>query len=103
MSSKGTVLIIGPGFIGGEVLDLLVAESYKVTGFVRRHEHAEQIKKAGGKVVMGDLDDAHKIKHEVQHNDIVIHTATADHLASVEAVLAGIKEKAKENKSTIFM
>lgn len=34
---------------------------------------------------------------------MIIHTATADHLPSVEAVLDGIKERAESGKSTIFV
>lgn len=51
MSGK-SVLIVGPGFIGWNVLDLLVAEDYKVTGYVRRKEHAAQIEACGAQVVM---------------------------------------------------
>ena len=43
-TTNKTVLIIGPGFIGWNVLDILVAEGYSVTGFVRRKEHGLDIK-----------------------------------------------------------
>ena len=97
------VLIIGPGFIGWNVLDLLVGEGYTVTGFVRRKEHADGIKASGGSVVMGDLDDKALITKHAGLNDIIIHTATADHLPSVVAVIDGVKMRALKGQMTIFI
>jgi nucleoside-diphosphate-sugar epimerase len=57
MSSGKSVFIIGPGFIGWNVLDLLVAEGYSVTGLVRRKEHGQQVEESGATVVYGDLND----------------------------------------------
>ncbi|KAI0470647.1 hypothetical protein GGR56DRAFT_659869 [Xylariaceae sp. FL0804] len=103
MSSK-KVFIIGPGFIGWNVLDLLVAEGYAVTGFVRRKEHAEKIKTSGATdAVLGDLDDKALIAKHVASHDIVFHTATADHLPSVQAVLDGIQQRADKGLSTIYI
>jgi len=104
MSSGKRVFIIGPGFIGWNVLDLLVSEGYSVTGFVRRQQHAEQIKASGATaVVLGDLNDKDVITEQVTQHDIVLHTATADHLPSVEAVLQGIKQRAESGQSTTFI
>ncbi|EME43616.1 hypothetical protein DOTSEDRAFT_72852 [Dothistroma septosporum NZE10] len=102
MSGK-KVFIVGPGFIGWNVLDLLVAEDYSVTAFVRRKEHGEQVKKSGAEVVYGDLNEKKAIAEQVVQHDITFHTATADHLPSVEAVLDGIKQRASSGKSTIFV
>jgi nucleoside-diphosphate-sugar epimerase len=103
-TNKKTVLIIGPGFIGWNVLDILVAEGYRVTGFVRRREHGEDIKASGANnVVLGDLDDKKLITAEVLKHDIIFHTATADHLPSVEAVLDGLRNRAEEGKESIFV
>jgi NAD(P)-dependent dehydrogenase (short-subunit alcohol dehydrogenase family) len=103
MATGKNVFIIGPGFIGWNVLELLLAEGYIVTGFVRRKEHGDQIKASGAKVVQGDLDEKTKIMEQTIKHDVVIHTATADHLPSVEAVLEGIKRRAQDGKSTIFI
>ena len=66
-----SVLIIGPGFIGWEVLELLVAEGYQMTGFVRREEHAAGIQKSGAAgVIMGDLDDKTLITEETAKHDV---------------------------------
>ncbi|KAF1987905.1 NAD(P)-binding protein [Aulographum hederae CBS 113979] len=98
-----TVFLIGPGFIGWNVLELLVGEGYTVSALVRRKEHAEQIQKCGALTVLGKLDDKELIAKHSSESNIVIHTATADHLPSVEAVLDGVKSRAKDGKSTIFI
>lgn len=97
------VFIVGPGFIGWNVLDLLIAESYSVTGFVRRKEHGEQIQKSGARVVYGDLNDNESITAETAKYDVVLHTATADHLPSVQAVLDGIRQRASQGLQTAFI
>ncbi|KAI1372593.1 NAD(P)-binding protein [Hypoxylon crocopeplum] len=104
MSSGKKVFIVGPGFIGWNVLELLVKEKYEVTGYVRRQEHADQIKASGSvDTVLGDLDNTALItKHALSH-DIVIHTATADHLPSVEAILDAVQQRAEKGLSTIFI
>jgi len=42
-SSYKKVFISGPDFIDWDVLELLVSESYTVSGFVRRQAHAEDM------------------------------------------------------------
>jgi nucleoside-diphosphate-sugar epimerase len=71
MNTARKVFIIGPGFIGWNVLELLIGEGYTVTGLVRRDEHAEQIKTSGALAVKGDLNDhdlivKHVLEHEVR-------------------------------------
>lgn len=72
MSAAKNVFIIGPGFIGWNVLDLLISEGYSVSALVRRQSHGDQIKKSGGIPIVGDLNDHELIKqnvlrHEVSH------------------------------------
>ncbi|KAK6200544.1 Ubiquitin- modifier 1 [Pestalotiopsis sp. IQ-011] len=103
-SKEQKVLIVGPGFIGWNVLDLLVKENYQVTGFVRRKDHGAQIKNSGAsEVVIGDLGDKALISEQAARHDIIIHTATADDLPSVEAVLDGVQKRADQGLSTIFI
>ncbi|SMR56620.1 unnamed protein product [Zymoseptoria tritici ST99CH_1E4] len=103
MSQSKSVFIIGPGFIGWNVLELLVDEGHSVTGLVRRKEHGEQIKKSGASVVYGDLNDKQLISEHTAQSDIVIHTATADHLPSIQAVLDGLRQRASKNLMTTFI
>ena len=69
MASR-TVFIIGPGFIGWNVLELLVAEGYSVTALVRRKEHGAGIERSGGKVVYGGLDDRELISRLAGENEV---------------------------------
>lgn len=73
-----------------------------MAGLVRRQEHAAGIERSGAKAVLGDLHDHDLISKQAQDSDIVFHTATADDLPSVLAVLDGVKKRAAEGKSTIF-
>jgi nucleoside-diphosphate-sugar epimerase len=103
MAAGKNVFIVGPGLIGWTILDLLVAEGYKVTGLVRRQEHADGLKQSGAEAVIGDLHDAKLIAEQVSKNDIVFHTATADDLPSVQAVLQGVQQKADRGEPIIYI
>ena len=99
------VFLIGPGLVGADLLELLLDDGYHVTTLVRRESHAAQIREhyAGTEVIMGTLDDKALIEKHTAESPIVIHAATADHLPSVEAVLSGIKQRAANDKSTVFI
>ncbi|KAK8002767.1 hypothetical protein PG989_002486 [Apiospora arundinis] len=98
------VLLIGPGFIGWNVLELLVKDQYNVTAFTRSKEHAAKLTDTGAKnVVLGSLDDKQLISDEVTKHDIVLHIASADHAASAEAVLDGVQRRADKGQSTIYI
>ncbi|KIW24957.1 uncharacterized protein PV07_10633 [Cladophialophora immunda] len=104
MATTGkSVFLIGPGFIGREVVDLLLQENYTVTTLTRREAYATELQQSGAKTVLGSLDDRDTIVKQTLTSDIVIHTATADHLPSVEAVIAGIEQRASQGKQTIFI
>ncbi|KAJ6099685.1 hypothetical protein N7467_001220 [Penicillium canescens] len=97
-----SVFLIGPGFIGGEILDLLLQENYNITTLVRRQSAVADFDKLGVKTVIGTLDDD-TITKQVAVSDIVFHTATADHLPSVQAVLEGIRERENQGLETIYI
>jgi nucleoside-diphosphate-sugar epimerase len=104
MASSGEqVFLIGPGYIGREVVDRLLENGYAVTTLVRRQEAAQELEKVGVKTVMGTIDDANIITEQTTKSNIVIHTATADHIESVEAVIAGIYQRASKNLHTIYI
>jgi nucleoside-diphosphate-sugar epimerase len=103
MSTGKNVFLIGAGLIGWTVLDLLVAEGYNVTALVRREEHAHALKQSGAEAIIGDLHDAKLISEHVAKNDIVFHTATADDLPSVQAVLQGVQQKADRGEHSIYI
>lgn len=101
--SNQKVFIVGPGFIGWNIVDLLVAEGYSVTGAVRRQDHAKGIEASGATAVLGDMNDKEFISKHSQEADIVFHTASADHLASVEAIIDGLNKRAADGKKTIYI
>ena len=103
MATKGSVFLIGPGFIGLEILNELLRDGYRVTTLVRREEARASIERLGSKTVLGNLDDADIIRREAEAAAITIHTATADHQPSAEAVLDGIAERAKIGKTSIYI
>ena len=70
-SSQGkSVFLIGPGFIGQSVLDLLLDEGYHVTTLSRRKEQAEAFEKRGLRVVMGSLEDGDVIRRVTSENEV---------------------------------
>jgi nucleoside-diphosphate-sugar epimerase len=70
---------------------------------VRREEAKASLEKLGSKTILGSLDDGDVIRAATTAADIVIHTATADHLPSAASVLDGIAERAKAGKSAIYI
>jgi nucleoside-diphosphate-sugar epimerase len=105
MDAPKKVFLIGPGLVGADLLELLLEDGYSVTTLVRRESHASQIKQhyPGTQIVMGTLDDKDTIIRHTRDVPIVIHAATADHLPSVQAVLDGIRQRAENGESTIFI
>ncbi|KAJ2548067.1 hypothetical protein EV175_004972, partial [Coemansia sp. RSA 1933] len=77
--------------------------NYEVTTLIRKESAAAALNKRGIKTIIGTLTDKPLIQQHVAASDIVIHTANADHLPSVEAVFDGIDQRAKENKHTIYI
>ncbi|OTB02759.1 hypothetical protein M426DRAFT_322359 [Hypoxylon sp. CI-4A] len=104
MTTGKQVFILGPGFIGWSILDILAKENYSVTGYARRQAHADQLKASGASnIVLGDVNDKALItKHALSH-DIILHTATADHLPSVEAILDAVRQRAEKGLNTIYI
>ncbi|CAM1508736.1 Fc.00g055840.m01.CDS01 [Cosmosporella sp. VM-42] len=103
MASKGSIFLLGPGFIGLQILGELLADGYEVTTLVRREEAKASLESLGSKTVLGSLDDGDIIREATAAADIVIHTATADHLPSTLSVLDGIAERAKNGKSSVYI
>lgn len=97
------LLLIGPGYIGLTVLDNLLQDGYEVTALVRRQEAADGLAKAGVKTVLGRLEDHDIISKQTALSDIVIHTATADDMPSVKAVIDGIRERVSQGAKTIYI
>ncbi len=103
-SISARVFLLGPGYIGRAVIDELRRDGYQnITTMVRRREAATELEQAGIKTIFGDLSKKDLITEQVEQSDIVFHTATADDLPSVEAVLKGISRRAKRDEHTIYI
>lgn len=104
MATTGkAVFHVGVGYIGRELLDRLLEEKYDVTALVRREEAAKELEQEGVGTLRGSLDESAKIEQQTEKSDIVFHTATADDLPSVQAVIRGIEKRAAAGKHTIYI
>jgi nucleoside-diphosphate-sugar epimerase len=91
-----TIFLTGAtGYIGGSVAARLVAAGSRVRGLVRSRDSAALLAERGIEPVLGGLDDADLMTREARTADGVIHTASADHAASVSALVAGLEGSGK--------
>jgi uncharacterized protein YbjT (DUF2867 family) len=91
------------GYIGGSVLQQLLvhpqAASFDIISYSRNAERAQKLEREFGvKSVLGTLDDVQKIEDTAAAADVVFHFAdSADHLASAQAIIRGLKRKHAES------
>jgi uncharacterized protein YbjT (DUF2867 family) len=99
MASQTAFIIGGTGFTGGHVLELLGKEhpEIRVICLVRdaSPDKLGSLQKLNPNIstVEGTMDDTKLIAETAETADIVIHMAHSDHLASVEAVLSGLRKR----------
>ena len=101
MSKK--LFLIGPGYIGRTVIDELLKDKYDITALVRRQEAADELSKVGVQSASGSLGDKDIITKHTAASDIILHTATADDLDSVQAVIEGIRQRVSQGQKTIYI
>jgi nucleoside-diphosphate-sugar epimerase len=91
-----TIFLTGAtGYIGGSLAARLVEAGLCVRGLVRSRESADLLSGRGIEPVLGGLDDTDLLTREARAADAVINTASADHAASVRALIAGLKGSGK--------
>lgn len=91
-----TVFLTGAtGYIGGSLAVRLVEDGRRVRGLVRGSEGAALLAVRGIEPVLGGLDDADLLTREARAADGVVSTASADHAASVRALIAGLEGSGK--------
>jgi nucleoside-diphosphate-sugar epimerase len=96
MQTPDMIFITGAGgYIGGSVAVKLVQAGHRVRGLVRTHEKAALLAQLGIDPVIGDLDDTALLMQEAQRADGVINAASADHAASVQALIQGLAGSSK--------
>ncbi|MFM2055625.1 MAG: hypothetical protein RLY71_10 [Pseudomonadota bacterium] len=91
-----TIFLTGAtGFIGGSLAVSLIQAGHHIRGLVRNPQGAALLAKRGIEPVLGGLDDADLLTREARASDGVINTASADHAASVQALIAGLEGSTK--------
>ncbi|KAK4055122.1 hypothetical protein OIV83_000402 [Microbotryomycetes sp. JL201] len=87
------------GYIGGNAMEAIYRKhpELKISALVRNEKDDAAITKAfNARIVRGSLSDVELIKHESSESDYVMNFADADHLETVQAILAGLKERASK-------
>lgn len=96
MQTLGTIFMTGAtGYIGGSVAQKLIKVGCRVRGLVRNKAKADLLSKIGVEPVIGDLNNTDLLIHEAKQSDGVINAASADHAASVQALIKGLAGTAK--------
>lgn len=103
MASQPDIFLVGAGYIGLTVLRELLNAGYSITVLTRHSEQASELEKRGIKTVLGSLSDADLITAQTAAHRITINTASCDDLPSVEAILAGVRQRASEEKPVIYL
>jgi nucleoside-diphosphate-sugar epimerase len=83
------------GYIGGSVAAHLIAAGHQVTGLVRSSDKADAVRALGIEPIMGTLDDADVLARAAKAADVVVNAASADHKASVVAMLDALAGSGK--------
>lgn len=91
-----TIFLTGAtGYIGGTLATRLVETGHQVRGLVRGAESAALLVQRGIEPVLGGLDDLDLLTQEARGADGVVNTASADHAASVRALISGLEGSGK--------
>ena len=112
-ASKSVFLTGATGYIGGTVLTKLLALSSPpsaITILVRSEDKAKSISSfptpSGTTLtpLLGSLQDLEKLSKAAETHDIVVHTADADDLDAIKAIIEGAKKrKAKTGHRTLLI
>ena len=100
---RKSAFVLGAGFIGMSVIDELLQADYQVTALVRRQAHADQLQAIGVSTLIGDLEDSDLIAGQSSISDVVIHTATADHIPSAETILRGVQQRVEKGQQAVYI
>lgn len=83
------------GYIGGSLIEKLVASGHVVTGLVRSQAKIPLLKAQGIETIVGTLDDVEILTQAAQAADAVIHAASADHAASIVTLVTALERTGK--------
>jgi nucleoside-diphosphate-sugar epimerase len=82
---------------------LLLTESYAVTILVRKQAHATELQAIGAATIIGSLEDEGLLEQHVLRSNVIINSASSDHLPSVTAILHGVKRRVESGKDCIYI
>ena len=76
VTKKEKILVTGStGYLGREVVDLLVKSGYYVRAYVRKTSHTNALEKLGVEICYGDMREADKVATAASGMDIIVHVA----------------------------
>ncbi|MGW1795392.1 NAD-dependent epimerase/dehydratase family protein [Streptomyces sp. NPDC001984] len=95
----------GTGYIGGTVLERLIAKGHQVTALVRNSDKAKVVRAKGAEAAIADLSDGEAIRKLVAESDGVIHLASPgdETGAAVEEVAVANMLRALQNTGKAFV
>jgi hypothetical protein len=102
-TTRKSVFVLGAGFIGTSVIGELRHRNYHVTVLVRRQANSDELSASGLSTVLGSLDDSDLITAQVEISDVVINTASSDHVKAALAILEGIQRRSRRGDDTIYI
>lgn len=65
----------GSGFVGQNLIPMLIEQGYKVKALARSQQSVEKIEKSGATAIQGDLSDANALRQGVMDCETVFHLA----------------------------
>ncbi|MDT7839066.1 NAD-dependent epimerase/dehydratase family protein [Aquabacterium sp. OR-4] len=83
------------GYIGGTLARSLMADGHRVRGLTRSAGSAQRLAALGITPVVATLDDTALLAHEARAADAVVHTASADHAPSIDALIEALAGSGK--------
>jgi hypothetical protein len=102
-TTRKSVFVLGAGFIGTSVIGELRHRNYHVTVLARRQASSDELAASGLSTVLGSLDDSDLITAQVEISDVVINTASSDHVKAALAILEGIQRRSHRGDDTIYI
>jgi nucleoside-diphosphate-sugar epimerase len=103
MASPRSVFLLGAGYVGRHVIDNLLAAGHPVTTLVRNKELANTLEKTGVKTLIGNLEDFETITAQAAQHEITINTSSSDDVPSVQAVLAGVRQRVAQGLPATYI
>ncbi|RDB31114.1 Uncharacterized protein C2A9.02 [Hypsizygus marmoreus] len=109
MSQVSLFLVGASGFVGGTILNSLLArddrQRFDITILIRGEDRAALIReKLGLKTIVADLSDRAAVLAAAENADVVINAANADHPEGAAAIVEGLKNrKAKTGKTGTYI